>query len=86
MKILYYHTAEWCAPCKNLKPKVKKLCDENNIVFDERDIDNREKPPVIDDLMGFPTIAIETSEGVGYDIILPHEATLARIKKVLCLE
>ena len=85
MKILYYHTAEWCAPCKNLKPKVRKLCEENNIVFDERDIDNHEKPPVIPDLVGVPTIAIEEVGHVGYDIIRPHEANLPTIRKVLGL-
>ena len=76
MKILYYHTAEWCTPCKNLKPKVRKLCEENNIVFDERDIDNHEKPPVIPDLVGVPTIAIE---------IRPHEAHMPKIRKALGL-
>lgn len=85
MKTLYYHTAVWCPPCKALKPKVKALCDENGIVFEEIDIDDPTKTPKVDDILGVPVIVIESSDGVGYDVIRPNQARMPIIKKALGL-
>ena len=83
MKTLYYHTAEWCAPCVKLKPLVKKLCLDRGVVFDERDIDDSDKPPMLPDLMGFPTIVIR-EEGADDIVLRPEVATrLSNVKKAL---
>ncbi len=32
-KYVLYFTASWCAPCKEIKPYVKELCDQYNVHF-----------------------------------------------------
>lgn len=38
--IVFYFTAKWCNPCKQLLPQVEQLAKENNFVLDVIDIDN----------------------------------------------
>lgn len=85
VKTLYYHTAIWCPPCKALKPKVKALCEEHGIAFEEIDVDDPTKKPKVDDILGLPVIVIESSEGIGYDILRAQQARIPNIKKALGL-
>lgn len=56
-KNVYYHTAAWCAPCRNLKPKVQKVAEEAGAEFIEIDIDKEE--PMLPGIMSIPTVVIQ---------------------------
>lgn len=40
MKNVYYFTADWCQPCKQVKPVVEELNREQNIHFQIIDVDD----------------------------------------------
>ena len=85
MKVLIYHTARWCVPCKQLKPQAKKIAEELGAVWQECNVD--EQAPLIPQILGVPTIAIfDSSKGAAGDplvILGPQQATPANIRKWL---
>lgn len=52
---LKYYTAEWCQPCKRLKPIAEKIAKEYGITFRTLDIEKADVPA---DIKSVPTIAI----------------------------
>jgi len=82
VRVLIYHTAPWCTPCKKLKPKAKKIAAEMGAEFREVNID--ERMPVIPQILGVPTVAI-FEEGSGEPLVVlgPQQATPANIRKWL---
>lgn len=85
MRTLFYHSAEWCAPCKTLRPKVEALCKENGIAFFPIDIDDPKQTPLVSNILGVPVIAISNSAGEINHVLLSHEARMPNIKKALGL-
>lgn len=39
MKLVYYFTADWCQPCKNMKPIVQEIEIDQNVKFQKIDVD-----------------------------------------------
>ena len=56
-KKVYYHTAAWCAPCRNLKPKVRQAAEAAGAEFVEIDIDTDQ--PMLPNIMSIPTVVVE---------------------------
>ena len=40
MRMIYYFTADWCNPCKKVKPIVEEMNRENTIKFQMIDVDS----------------------------------------------
>lgn len=79
MKTLYYHTADWCQPCKKLKPVAKAIAEECGAEFKEIDVDTM--TPVVQ-VMGVPTVAIfEGTELLS--ILTVSQLTKASLRKAL---
>lgn len=79
MTTLVYHTAEWCQPCKKLKPVAKAIADELGVEFREIDVDTME--PVVP-VMSVPTVAIfEGSQLV--QVLTSSQMTKATLRKAL---
>ena len=76
MKITYY-TAPWCAPCKQLLPKVKAEAERWGLGLDIINIDDGGAPQHIKSV---PTIEICTEPGVIYELSGP---AAARFKEIL---
>lgn len=53
---LYYHTAPWCAPCKQVKPKVKDWARTYGVEFIEVDVDK--DGPMLPEILGLPTVVL----------------------------
>ena len=56
MKTVIYHTAPWCAPCKQTKPIAKRLAAKAGVDFREINVDVEK--PYIDEIRGVPTVVV----------------------------
>lgn len=64
MTVLYYHTAPFCAPCKQLKPLAKKIAKEHGVEFVEMDVSQGQA--FSPDILSVPTaILTQGAEVVG---------------------
>lgn len=70
MRTVIYHTAPWCAPCKQTKPIAKRLAEKAGVDFREINIDAEQA--YIDDIRGVPTVVIVEDEKVS-NILGPAE-------------
>jgi thiol-disulfide isomerase/thioredoxin len=72
MKIKYYG-AEWCGPCKKVKPEIKGLCAKYVIQFEEYDYDALE-PEESEKITKLPTIQIWKDNTLQKEITTSHVA------------
>lgn len=64
MTTLFYHTAPFCAPCKQLKPLAKKIAKEHGVEFVEMDVSQGQA--FSPDILSVPTaILTQGAEVVG---------------------
>lgn len=62
MKLLHF-TAEWCQPCKMMKPVIAEIIEENpDLEYVAVDIDNNKDLALQYDVMGVPTFIIEQDD------------------------
>jgi thioredoxin 1 len=62
MKLIHF-TAEWCGPCKMMKPVIAEIVEENpDIEYVAVDIDNNRDLALQYDVMGVPTFIIEQDD------------------------
>ena len=80
MKTVIYHTAPWCAPCKQTKPVAKRLAEKSGATFREINIDVEEA--YIKDIRGVPTVVIEES-GVIVEILTPTQINPRSLTKAI---
>ena len=55
---LTYFTARWCAPCKNLKPKVRAICESRGVEMVEVDVDDDPVRATMAGIMSVPTVVV----------------------------
>ncbi len=64
MKLLHF-TAEWCEPCKMMKPVIAEIIEENpDLEYVAVDIDNNRDLALQYDVMGVPTFIIEQDDKI----------------------
>ena len=80
-RTITYLTANWCAPCKTLLPKVRDLADELGVRLDVIDVD-RDPWKVPSGVMGVPTIFVRTNGEVTSQLS-PDTATIPALRKAL---
>ncbi len=76
--VICYFTADWCGPCKAIKPKITGLPEKNpNIKFIEINIDKYEKLSNICNIVSVPTFMFFTNgiertrfSGVNYNQLI----------------
>lgn len=83
MKTLYYHTAVWCSPCKQLAPLIDRLAKKFGITVVKIDIDTTE--PIITDITSVPTLVLSVGGEITGRLDGPM-ATAANVRKLLAGE
>lgn len=53
-----HFTAEWCGPCKMMKPIVSEVISENDIEYIVVDIDEHRQTAIDYEVMGVPTFIL----------------------------
>lgn len=76
MKIRYF-SAEWCAPCKKLKPKFKALADELGVEMDEIDIEK-----TYTSVQSVPTVELVDDDGESY-VFQPANMPWVKVKEMV---
>ncbi len=79
-KVLYYHTAPWCAPCRAMKPKARQLASQYGYEFIEINIDTQ--MPAAADILTVPTV-IAFENGVATARLDGGMVTPANLRKAL---
>lgn len=64
MKAVLYFSAKWCAPCKKLRPEVKRVCDSVGIPFEVHDVDAEPDFAFAQDIRHVPTIILRDGNTV----------------------
>lgn len=54
---VYFHGADWCPQCHQVKPTVEKLCSQRGATFVYVDIDAQD--PMIPNLTSIPAILVD---------------------------
>lgn len=58
MRLLHF-TAEWCGPCKMMKPMIDQIVYENpDLVYDPIDIDENRETAIDYEVMSVPTFVL----------------------------
>jgi thiol-disulfide isomerase/thioredoxin len=78
-KVVYYHTAPWCTPCKTIFPKVQKVCGSLGVELHEINVD-KVAPKV--QILSVPTIAIYEGEQLVLTLG-PDQITPVSLRKAL---
>jgi thioredoxin 1 len=67
MKKLLHFTAEWCTPCKAMKPVIASFLEENpNIEYEQIDVDNNPEITKSYSILSVPTfVAFYNDERIG---------------------
>ena len=79
--VVYYHTAAWCAPCKQLKPRVEKLCD--GLGVEMRVIDVDKDAPVVGGFTSVPAVAVFWPDRPDPLVLVGQTLTIATLRKAL---
>ena len=58
MKAVLYFGAKWCAPCKKLRPQVKRACEAAGIPFEFHDVDMEPDLALAHDVRHVPTVVL----------------------------
>lgn len=58
MKAVLYFSAPWCAPCKKLRPQVKRTCEAAGIPFEVHDVDAEPDFALAHDVRHVPTVVL----------------------------
>lgn len=54
--VVVYYSAEWCIPCKNMKPVIENLCQKHpNVVFLKLDVDTCQETAIAQGITAMPT-------------------------------
>jgi thiol-disulfide isomerase/thioredoxin len=80
MKIKYYG-AEWCGPCKKVKPQVKQLCTKYVIDLEEYDYDSLESEESAT-ILKLPTIQIWDRDILQKEITTNHVSVMEEWLKI----
>ena len=78
MKMIYF-TADWCSPCKQIKPKARKLAEDNGLEFTEVNIDSDPKLAAAYSVWSVPTIILPHD----CSVILPAQMPWPKVKKLV---
>lgn len=67
---LVHFTAEWCQPCKMMKPIIDEiLVDRDNIDYVSVDIDEHRQTAIDYEIMSVPTFVLENEDGTSVRVI-----------------
>lgn len=78
---VYYHTASWCSPCKTLKPKVAKLCNELGVAMKVIDIDTDK--PIVSGFSSVPAVVVKWPTRDGELLLVGQTLTIPALRKAL---
>lgn len=80
--VLLKFEAEWCGPCKAMKPAIEELADEygNRLTIATLDIDQNQKTPYKLGVRGVPTVILfNKGNVVGQKVGLARKAELVAL-------
>lgn len=81
-KTIFWHTAPWCTPCKQLKPMAKRVAEQAGATFIEVDVDVQQ--PVLSSILSVPTAVIYAEgESEPCAILTANYLTPAALRKAL---
>lgn len=78
--VLVKFEAEWCGPCKAMKPMIQDLAQEfgDRLIVATLDIDQNNQTPYRFGVRGVPTVILfDKGKVVGQKVGLPRQAELA---------
>lgn len=77
MKLLKFY-ADWCGPCKMMKPMVEKIANEHDLELVEVNIDNEHDLVHQYGVQGVPTLVLldENAHEIGRNVGLRPQATV----------
>jgi len=58
MRVIYYFTADWCNPCKKVKPIVEEINRDSTIKFQMIDVDSEIELAKRFEIMSVPTFIL----------------------------
>jgi thioredoxin 1 len=58
MRVIYYFTADWCNPCKKVKPIVEEINKDSTIKFQMIDVDSEIELAKRFEIMSVPTFIL----------------------------
>lgn len=80
--VLVKFEAEWCGPCKAMKPMIQDLAEEfgDKLTVATLDIDQNNQTPYRFGVRGVPTVILfDKGKVVGQKVGLPRKAELAAL-------
>lgn len=80
---LIYFGAAWCAPCKQIKPRVRALADKFEIPMNEYDIDSYGPLAQKYGVMSVPAVVLDNGKGFPAVFSPANGSSVRRIEAMI---